>query len=182
MAQVSSNVVWDIVRRESSFLRKVCSVSSFLHRCFALFAAVLPGLFLSLNPPPFPGFLSPTQSKNIQLCAERLNVRNVNSYKYSGFAQPSVSVTTKASDTAGYNGKVQLVRSTKKQTSPAKAVSTTNLAGGVKRASRRISKNTSATYYRPDLKRDVCAKYSALVRSMKNTTPSLPKKTVRPRA
>ena len=143
MAQVSSNVVWDIVRRESSFLRK---------------------------------------SKNIQLASEKLNVRNVNSYKYSGFAQPAVSVTTKASETAGYNPKLQLVRSTKKGQQPAKSVSVTGLSHGLKRASRNISKNTSSTYFRPDLKRDVCAKYSALARVLKKKNPSLPKKTVRPRA
>eukprot|EP01138_Halocafeteria_seosinensis_P011490 gb/GECG01011736.1/.p1 GENE.gb/GECG01011736.1/~~gb/GECG01011736.1/.p1 ORF type:complete len:147 (+),score=13.97 gb/GECG01011736.1/:1-441(+) len=100
---------------------------------------------------------------------ERHNLRNQHSYKYSGFVQPKTVgvVQEKVPGSASDKKHPQLVTSvTKNATNPKKVEQRTSLCHGHARAHKAINRFTYSGHFRPDLRKDALARYSAYARSL----------------
>ncbi|CAG8608461.1 4786_t:CDS:2 [Paraglomus brasilianum] len=101
----------------------------------------------------------------IQLSAERNNLTNLNSFKYSGIANK------KAIGVTGARGGKGIVISTKKnkvsERKPADKIHTVTLRRGVRRAAKSFTNSFTRAYYRPDLRKETLARISAIYESQK---------------
>eukprot|EP00013_Stygamoeba_regulata_P027686 CAMPEP_0177657230 /NCGR_PEP_ID=MMETSP0447-20121125/16065_1 /TAXON_ID=0 /ORGANISM="Stygamoeba regulata, Strain BSH-02190019" /LENGTH=137 /DNA_ID=CAMNT_0019161553 /DNA_START=49 /DNA_END=462 /DNA_ORIENTATION=+ len=120
---MSSDLVWQIVRNNNSFLVK---------------------------------------RNGIQLSREKNNLRNVNSYKYSGLANAkSVGVQ------AGAKGVVLTKRSRRHARKPAKSFPAMPLTGTFRQNAKVIKSETSGKHYRPDLEKAALARMTRVAESLK---------------
>ena len=104
-----------------------------------------------------------------QLTLEPNNLTGINSFKYSGLANPQAVDLSIAADTKGKKeNKVQYsVKSAMKTNNPKQGSAKILLSKGAKRSANSIVKSTEARAYRSDLKADALARYTALSRSLK---------------
>ena len=99
----------------------------------------------------------------IQLTAEKGNVMNKNTFKYSGLANEK----TIAID-VGADGKVTMgLKAPKNATKPAKSVNVTPLHKNFRRVAKSIKTQTAGKYYRGDLTDKALARWTALNRYTK---------------
>ncbi|CAG8467840.1 8317_t:CDS:2 [Paraglomus occultum] len=101
----------------------------------------------------------------VQLSAERNNLTNLNSFKYSGIANRKAIGVTEAREGKG------VVVSTKKtkvsERKPADKIHTVTLRRGVRRAAKSVTNSLTRSYYRPDLQKETLARISAIYESQK---------------
>ena len=130
MATVPGQLIWEIVKRNNSFLVKQ--------------------------------FGNGTAS--VQFSRESNNLYNLNSYKYSGFANKKTVTIQPASEEKS----VLLATSkTKKQSKPGQLLHKSIMKKEFRRMAKSVSNQVAANYYRPDLKKAALARLSAVHKSLR---------------
>lgn len=127
MVQCSDALVWELVKNNSSFMKKVNGRTS--------------------------------RSGTVRFSVEKGNVKNISSYKYSGFNSKTVDVSATADNRAALSAK-----SSKASTQPSKGQPVTPLNKSFHRVEKTITSQIADNFYRPDLKSDALARYSAIYR------------------
>ncbi|KAG9307635.1 hypothetical protein G9A89_023200 [Geosiphon pyriformis] len=101
----------------------------------------------------------------VQFSAERGNLTNLNSHKYSGLANKKVIGVTEAPDKKG------IIISKKKNRAPfgkiASSTYETTHTKGIRRAARSFTNEYTRAGYRPDLRKEALARISAVYQSQK---------------
>ena len=97
------------------------------------------------------------RSGTIRFSVEKGNVKNISSYKYSGFNSKTVDVSATDDKRAALSTK-----SSKASTKPNKGQPVTPLNKSFRRVEKTITSQIADNYYRPDLKSDALARYSAI--------------------
>lgn len=127
MVQCSDALVWELVKNNSSFMKKVNGRTS--------------------------------RSGTVRFSVEKGNVKNISSYKYSGFNAKTVDVSATDDNRAALSAK-----SSKASTQPKTGQPVTPLNKSFRRVEKTITSQIADNYYRPDLKSDALARYSAIYR------------------
>jgi len=99
----------------------------------------------------------------VQFSAERGNLTNLNSFKYSGLANEKVIGVEPAE-----KGVILTTKKTKVSSSyPAKSTRKITLKKGVRRAAKSFTNAYTRLGYRPDLRKETLARISAIYQSQK---------------
>mmetsp|Transcript_19443 Transcript_19443/g.42298 ORF Transcript_19443/g.42298 Transcript_19443/m.42298 type:complete len:151 (-) Transcript_19443:140-592(-) len=98
------------------------------------------------------------RSGTVRFSVEKGNVKNISSYKYSGLAN-SKTVDVSATDD---NRAALSTKSSKASTQPSKGQPVTPLNKSFRRVEKTITSQVADNNYRPDLKADALARYSAI--------------------
>ena len=97
------------------------------------------------------------RSGTVRFSVEKGNVKNISSYKYSGLNSKTVDVSATSDKRAALSTK-----SSKASTQPGKGQPMTPLNKSFRRVTKTITSQVADNYYRPDLKADALARYSAI--------------------
>ena len=124
MVQVSEQLIWDIVKNNNCFLKKVNGRTK--------------------------------RSGTMRFSVERNNLRSLSSYKHSGLAcNKSVGIACK-------NNSAVLYTKTASKAGSKVAIAETPINKPFAKVCKNVEKVVVDTFYRPDLKNDALAKYSAV--------------------
>mmetsp|Transcript_48826 Transcript_48826/g.115991 ORF Transcript_48826/g.115991 Transcript_48826/m.115991 type:complete len:145 (+) Transcript_48826:26-460(+) len=113
-------------------------------------------------------FLVKRDGGRTQFCKEQFNLKNQNSFKFSGIAN-SKGCDLQPTE----NGAILTIKSQKGKTKPAQLCKVTKMARGAERFDNDFTKvakcikNTVGGYYRPDLTKHALARWTKLHKSIK---------------
>jgi large subunit ribosomal protein L28e len=140
MVEVSNQLIWEVVKKNNCFLKKVNGHSK--------------------------------RSGMMCFSVEKSNLRSLSSYKQSGIA------STKAVGIASEGDKAVLYTKTASKSGSRVAIVETPINKDFSRVVKNLEKTIVENYYRPDLKNDALAKFSAVyqanrrAKGVKKTVPT----------
>jgi Ribosomal L28e protein family. len=124
MVQVSDQLIWEVVKNNNCFLKKVNGRTK--------------------------------RSGTMRFSVERNNLRSLSSYKQSGLA------SSKAVGIASKNDTAVLYTKTASKADKSVAIAETPMNKPFEKVCKNVEKTVVDNFYRPDLKKDALAKYSAV--------------------
>jgi large subunit ribosomal protein L28e len=109
----------------------------------------------------------PLSSGALVLSKEPLNVSKVNSFKFSGLAQPKAVGLCETKDAKGFACAQLSLKSSKNVAKPSKSVGKALLKKNFTRGEKAIKAQLSGAYYRPDLEAATLARWSRINRAVR---------------